>query len=90
MWIMLNDAFFSIVKKDCKGDELLVRARRKGDIERVFGIPPARVQWSDRGDYLYRARICYDDVCEAIENEVLGINYDNFKDSVACRLAAAS
>ena len=37
MWLMMNDCFLSIVAKDCKEDELLVRARRPGDIERVFG-----------------------------------------------------
>jgi hypothetical protein len=36
MGIFLNDAFLSIVDKDGDGTTLLVRARRKGDIERVF------------------------------------------------------
>jgi hypothetical protein len=36
-WIMLNNAFFSIVKKDCPVDHLLVRARRPGDIGESSG-----------------------------------------------------
>ena len=41
MWIMTNNSYLSIVSKDCGSAELLVRARRAGDIERVF--PDAKV-----------------------------------------------
>ncbi len=37
MWICLNDAFLSIVTDTTHPDQLLVRARRRDDIERVFG-----------------------------------------------------
>lgn len=50
MWLCLNSAFLSIVFKDCAEDELLVRARRKGDIEKVF--PDAKVIRSTDSDYL--------------------------------------
>lgn len=80
MWIMLNDAFFSIVHKDCAEDELLVRARREGDIERVF--PDAKVKETIRNDYRYRAVLKRERVIEAIGNELRGIHYGNFKDSV--------
>jgi len=80
MWIMLSDAFFSIVKKDCGQDELLVRARRPGDIERVFvGYKATR---ETKADYLYRARIPVDVVAKAISERIANITYDNFKDSV--------
>ena len=36
MWIFLNNAFLSIVDKGGDGSTLLVRARRKDDIGRVF------------------------------------------------------
>ncbi len=36
MWIMTNNSYLSIVSKDCGPAELLVRARRAGDIEKVF------------------------------------------------------
>ena len=39
MWIMMSDCFLSIVRKDCSPGQLLVRARREGDIEKVFGRP---------------------------------------------------
>ncbi len=81
MWIMLSDAFISIVKKDCGDDELLVRARRAGDIQRVFGAR-VRVQRATDADYLYRAVVSRDDVQEAIDHQIGGINYPNFKMSV--------
>ena len=36
MWIVLNKSFLSIVKNRNNDSELLVRARVKGDIEKVF------------------------------------------------------
>lgn len=81
MWIMLNDCFLSIVKKDCKDGELLVRARRPGDIEKVFGRK-TKVDRVTAADYLFRAVIPREDVTRAMQNEVLRIDYGNFKDSV--------
>lgn len=81
MWIMLNDAFFSIVAKDAPEGSLLVRARRRGDIEKVFGRRHV-VQEDDRGDYLFRARIARSEIAEVLERELGRVNYPNFKDSV--------
>lgn len=81
MWIMMNDCFLSIVKKDCPEGSLLVRARRPGDIEKVFGRR-IRVDRVTQADYLFRAVIPADDVVRALQNEVLRINYTNFKSSV--------
>lgn len=81
MWICLNDAFLSIVAKDCPPDHLLVRARRAGDIERVF--PGVSVRESRHTDYRWRAAVPRQRVAEAIAQRLLAIDYDNFKDSVA-------
>jgi hypothetical protein len=80
MWVLLNDCFFSIVAKDCARDEVLVRARRKGDIEKVF--TKAKVKRNDKADYLYRARVKKAAVVEALKGEVDRIAYGNFKSSV--------
>lgn len=80
MWIMLNNAFLSIVSKDCGPDELCVRARREGDIERVF--PGNKVTRYTKSDYLYRAIIKRDEVMAQIARVVMDINYPNFKDTV--------
>lgn len=81
MWVMLSDSFLSIVSKDCADDELLVRARRPGDIENVF--PDAVVTESVRNDYRYRAVVKREVVTAALAAEVDRIRYDNFKNSVA-------
>jgi hypothetical protein len=80
MWICLNNAFFSIVDTNIAGDKLLVRARRKGDIERVF--PGAKVTRTPGRDYLYRAPVSREDVALTIADQVRNITYDNFKNSV--------
>lgn len=77
MWICLTDAFFSIVDKECGPDELLVRARRPGDIEKVF--PNAKVESREGTDYQFRARVKRTDVANALMMEVIAVDYDNFK-----------
>lgn len=82
MWIMLNDAFLSIVQKNGSGPgELLVRARREGDIEKVFGRRTKVTRTTD-ADYLFRAIVSREDCKRAMEREVDRIDYPNFKDSV--------
>lgn len=81
MWLMLNDAFFSLVSKECARDELLVRARRKGDIEKVF--PGAKVKRGEFTDYAYRAPVKKTEIATALTGEINRVTYANFKDSVA-------
>ena len=80
MWIQFNNAFLSIVENREKTIELLVRARVKGDIEKVF--PEADVFEDNNADYKYRAFISKAIVAEKIMLKVTEINYDNFKNSV--------
>ncbi len=81
MWIFLNDAFFSIVREE-KGRRktLLVRARAKGDIEKVW--PFAEVFATPARDYAFRARIPEAEVARAMTERILGIGYSNFKSGV--------
>ena len=81
MWIFLSDSFLSIVDKgDPSGATLLVRARRRGDIEAVF--PGAEVVEGAGTDYRYRARIDRDQVADAMARQVERIRYGNFKSTV--------
>jgi len=81
MWIFLKDSFLSIVDKgDDSGETLLVRARRKGDIERVF--PQAQVIEGAGTDYAFRARINREQVAARMAAEVQGISASNFKNTV--------
>jgi hypothetical protein len=82
MWIFLNDAFLSVVadKADPRGDRLLVRVHRAGDIERVF--PDAEVFRVAGSDYAHRAWVPRRQVGEALAARVEGIDYPNFKSSI--------
>lgn len=80
MWICTNTAFLSVVSKDCAADELLVRARRHGDIESVF--PDAVVLPTLGNDYLFRAKIKRVVVGATMAQLAATLDYDNFKNSV--------
>ncbi len=79
MWICLNNAFLSIVEP-IPPTVAGVRARRKGDIEAVFAS--AKVERKPERDYLFRALIPRAEVAAAIAEQVRGIGYNNFKNSV--------
>ncbi len=81
MWIIMNDAFLSVVQNIYNEDELLVRARVKGDIERVFSN--AEVFADEGADYKYRSFLPKREVAKIIEWNILDIDYGNFKHSVA-------
>lgn len=81
MWIFLSSSFISIVDKgDETGKTLLVRARSKGDIERVF--PSAEVVEGAGTDYRFRARIDREEVAQRIADEARNTRYSNFKSTV--------
>lgn len=81
MWLMVNNSFLSIVHKECEPDELLVRARRAGDIERVF--PGVKVTRSPGTDYLFRSVVKRSEVGIKLAQIADGIEYNNFKASVS-------
>ena len=80
MWIFLNDSFLSVVAHRDRPDDLLVRARRQGDIERVF--PEAEVQTTPAADYAFRAVLPREVVGAAVSKAAEEIAYPNFKGSV--------
>ena len=61
-------------------EELMVRARRNGDIEKCF--PAAKVTRSTKGDYLYRAVISRNEIAGAVAAAIQDIDYPNFKGNV--------
>lgn len=80
MWVYLNNAFLSIVAHRTKPEFLLVRARLKGDIERVF--PGAAVSESAHNDYRFRAEVRRAEVGRVFGEKFSSLQYDNFKHSV--------
>ena len=81
MWVMLNDSFLSIVENMNNPEELLVRARIKGDIEKIF--PKAKVFEDNNADYKYRTFLLKNEVANEIIKNISEINYDNFKNSIS-------
>lgn len=82
MWVMLNDAMFSIIEYDQDPTTLVVRARREGDIEKVFRAYRDKVEVTPARDYRYRIYADRTYVSEIMSSEVHRIDYGNFKDSV--------
>lgn len=85
MWIFLSNSFVSIVAPKPEsgfdpGDFLVVRARVRGDIERLF--PGTKVTAGKGTDYRFRAVIERGDVARVIDDRLWAIDYTNFKDSV--------
>lgn len=81
MWIFLNNSFLSLVEDRTNPKNLLVRARVRGDIERVF--PGAKaIHTPVRADYAWRASIDRTTAAVTIKSQVDKIDYTNFKDSV--------
>ena len=85
----MNDAFVSIVadRDDPTGEMLLVRARRKEDLERFFRraqtfIYPPAISHSPSADYPYRVFASSLAVVDAMTRSLRFVTYDNFKDSV--------
>ena len=81
MWIFLNNSFLSIVENRNNKDELLVRSRIKGDIDKIF--PDTNVFELENSDYKYRSYIQKSKVSEKIKDIIQNINYDNFKNSIS-------
>ena len=80
MWIFLTNSFISVVQKPGDTDQLTVRARIEGDIERVF--PDAEVQANKGTDYKYRAKVPREAVAKALYDQAMSVNYSNFKSTV--------
>ena len=82
MWVILNDAMFSIVEDRTDNTQLVVRARFEGDIEKVFPSFKDNVKVSEDSDYRFRIFVDRERVAEIMASEVRRIDYDNFKNSV--------
>lgn len=88
MWVFLNNAFLSIVADENNEHQLLVRARKEGDIEAAFGSVSDGlgfalvVAYTPRADYAYRTFVPRHHVKNLFSGIVQNIEYTNFKDSV--------
>lgn len=83
MWVFLSKAFISLEEHREKPGVILVKARWKGDIERVF--PGAKVSVTPKWDYRYRAEVPRRMAANAMAEEVMRIFYDNLKETTPVR-----
>ncbi len=87
MWIILNNAFVSIVEHRDDPDTLIVRGRFRGDVDRFLG---RRAEGeTPSADYRFRAEVDRGEVAEAMQRAVAGVRYPNFKDSIAAKFRKA-
>ena len=91
MWIFTSNGFFSVgedARKDIPGhkDNLMVRARFRGDLHRAFGPLikelGAKVHKTQNRDYLYRAYLPKDKFAAYMAKLVSEINYNDFKPTI--------
>jgi hypothetical protein len=80
MWLFLSNSFLSIAHEGTDPDKLMVRARFRTDITRVF--PGAMITPTPNRDYPFRAYIDRAVVGDTIANAVMDIDYAKFKPQV--------
>lgn len=84
MWIFTPTAFVSIVAHRTKPGILLVRARLKGDLERMF--PGCKVAETRAADYRFRAEIPRGRVADIVREHLTALDYDNVKGAIPMHL----
>lgn len=82
MWIVLNNAFLSIVEHDDDRKLLLVRGRFPGDVARFLGAKLGDEEITPWADYRYRMVATRAQVRLALTRAVTRIDYGNFKNSI--------
>ena len=88
MWLFTPEGFVSVVSGEEFGSELQVRARSEGDLERLRAswFPELGETRTIAGrDYPFRALCAKEDLAQALARMARGIDYTNFKDTVAQR-----
>ena len=80
MWIMTPTSFVSIVAHRSKPDALLVRARLKGDLQRLF--PGCKPKTTPAADYRFRIEVSREKAAAVIAGELRRLSYDNVKGAI--------
>lgn len=85
MWLFTNEGCVSIVEDFANPKFLWVRSRTEGQIEAVGACLPPKsftVKHTPENDYAYRAKMTRAQVEHMVLQQVRGIDYTNFKDSI--------
>jgi len=83
MWIFTQDAYITISQDANERDRFMIRARVKGDIEKLF--PKAQVIRMDDADFLFRAFVPKKRVIAVLSRAIGDIEYTSFKGGVTDR-----
>ena len=84
MWLFCKSGYFSAVKHNAKPNTILLRARVKGDLERLAEAHQIdmRVEHTPAADYAFRAELPVAEWTRAVMEESDAIDYGNFKNAV--------
>jgi len=86
MWLFCKSGFFSAVLDFDNPDRVLVRARFKGDLERLLANMPghakAEILHTPDADYKFRVFVKKSDWETAVLSEAEDMDYTNFKSAV--------
>ena len=83
MWIFNKDGFFSAVAHREKPDHVMVRARRREDIEALARALGVEAELTPNADYAYRVTVSKSDFADYMQASVLDLDYPNFKSACA-------
>jgi hypothetical protein len=79
MWIFTRDGFISAVYKY---EGVQVRARDKESLRRIADFCHAEIRHSPHADYPYRVSTDRETMAQFVSNEVMHMDYSNFKSEV--------
>ena len=80
MWVCFNDGFISVVKDKREENELVVRARRREILERLFPDREIIELWNS--DYMFRTYCSKEELSKIMAESIDDIDYTNLKNSV--------
>ena len=86
MWLITTRGFYSVVEHRSDPERLIVRARRREDLEALAELIPDLEIFSDRrADYRWRAVVARAEWALAVAQLAAEIDYSNFKSAVGQR-----
>lgn len=89
MWLLTTRGFYSVVEHRSDPERLIIRARRREDLEALAELIPGLEIFSDRrADYRWRAVVSRSEWALAAALLAAEIDYPNFKRAVGERQSA--
>lgn len=80
MWIFTKNSFISAVEHRDRPNDLIIRARRRKDLAKLFPRKEKLIQKTPNADYLYRITISKKEFAKVLSDYVLrNLKYSNFK-----------